>query len=194
MKSKQWHLHQPDGSLLFAAIRKWTANFHSSEPKAAFSQTRKGKSRAGESNKCVFLQISGYSVSTETSRRRCCPQLEKQQGGGELDLYVISKPHTWQSTWQAEQRFMFLFGFLIQKKYSGRGRILAIYCEAPLDQISANDSHLFPPFRNDLLYKLMSAYLNALSDSVLGAMAISDRDWGWTHQSCGSQYCHYVHW
>lgn len=88
----------------------------------------------------------------------------------------------------------FYLVFSFKKKYSGRGRILAIYCEAPLDQISANDSHLFPPFRNDLLYKLMSAYLNALSDSVLGAMAISDRDWGWTHQSCGSQCCHYVHW
>lgn len=90
--------------------------------------------------------------------------------------------------------YVFIWFSHSKKKYSGRGRILAIYCEAPLDQISANDSHLFPPFRNDLLYKLMSAYLNALSDSVLGAMAISDRDWGWTHQSCGSQCCHYVHW
>lgn len=144
------------------------------------SPRRKGKGSVGESNKCVFCQFSGYQVSAETSRRRSCPQLEKQQGGGELDssaANIISKPHTWQCTWQVEQRYIFLFGFLIKKKkYSGRGRILAIYCEAPLDQISANDSHLFPPFRNDLLYKLMSAYLNTLSDSVLGAMAISDRD------------------
>lgn len=182
--------------VLYAAIRKWTASFHSSEPKAAFSQKGKGRGRVGESNKCVLLQFSGYRASTETSRRRSCPQLEKQQGGSELDLYIISKPHTWQCTWQVEQRFIFLFVFFLikQKKYSERGRILAIYCEAPLDQISANDSRLFPPFRNDLLYKLMSAYLNTLSDSVLGAMAISDRDWGWTHQSCGSWCCHYVHW
>lgn len=42
------------------AIRKWTADFHSGEPKAADFQIREGKDRSGGSNKCVLSQFSGY--------------------------------------------------------------------------------------------------------------------------------------
>jgi len=60
IKSKQWHLQQPDGSLLFPAIRKWTADFHSGEPKAADFQIREGKDGSGGRDKCVLSQFSGY--------------------------------------------------------------------------------------------------------------------------------------
>lgn len=90
-------------------------------------------------------------------------------------MYIISRPHTWHLQGKLNKGLYFCLAFsLKKKKYAGR--IFTIYCEAPLDQINANDSHLFPPFRNDLLYKLMSAYLNTPCDSVLGAMAISGRD------------------